>query len=149
MTSGYYVESYSSIKSILPDSSMCRVVFFWDVRNSLSIAFLPISDRYTTLIFVKNNYKMAAGAHFGCPKFTFDHISGNFRSIGHFGFPKFTFDGISGHFRSIQHFVIFLGGHFCCPKIILDRISDHFRSIGFFFACFTTGFQERQYKQEI
>ena len=35
---------------------------------------------------------MAAGGHFGCPKFTFDHISGHFRSIGHFGFPKFTFD---------------------------------------------------------
>ena len=24
-------------------------------------------------------YKMAAGGHFGCPKFTFDHISGHFR----------------------------------------------------------------------
>ena len=32
---------------------------------------------------------MAAVGHFGCPKFTFDRISGHFRSIGHFGFPKF------------------------------------------------------------
>ena len=59
---------------------------------------------------------MAAGAHTGCPKFTFDRISGHFRSIhnfilleifdimaavGHFGCPKFTYDWISGHFRSI------------------------------------------------
>ena len=44
---------------------------------------------------------MATVAHFGCPKITFDLISGNFRSIrnfffykmaavGHFGCPKFT-----------------------------------------------------------
>ena len=60
---------------------------------------------------------MAAVGHFGCPKFTFDRISGHFRSIrnliflemfdkmaavGHFGCPKFTFDHISGHFRSIR-----------------------------------------------
>ena len=52
---------------------------------------------------------MAAGAHLGCPKFTFDRISGHFRSIqnfffykmaavGHFGCPKFTLDNISGPF---------------------------------------------------
>ena len=29
---------------------------------------------------------MAAGAHFGCPKFTFDRISGHFRSIRNFIF---------------------------------------------------------------
>ena len=50
---------------------------------------------------------MAAGAHFGCPKFTFDVISGHFRSIGHFGCLKFTFDSNSGHFRSIQNFFFF------------------------------------------
>ena len=66
---------------------------------------------------------MAAGAHFGCPKFTFDRISGHFRSIrkfifldifcidkmaavGHFGCPKFTFDHISGHFRLIRIFLL-------------------------------------------
>ena len=74
-----------------------------DVRNSLSIAFLAISDRYATLFFLEIFDKMAAGGHFGCPKFTFDRISGHFRSIGHFGFPKFTFDRNSGHFRSIQN----------------------------------------------
>ena len=43
---------------------------------------------------------MADVGHFGCPKFTFDRISGHFRSIGHFGFPKFTFDlAISDRYR--------------------------------------------------
>ena len=87
-----------------------------DVRNSFLITFLAISDRYTTLICFEIFYKMAAVEHFGCPKFTFDGISGHFRSIrnlncfeifdkmaavGHFGCPKFTFNGISGHFRLI------------------------------------------------
>ena len=47
-----------------------------DVRNSLSIAFLAISDRYATLIVWEIFDKMAAVGHFGCPKFTFDRISG-------------------------------------------------------------------------
>ena len=64
---------------------------------------------------------MADVGHFGCPKFTFDRISGHFRSIGHFGFPKFTLENISGHFRLI--------GHFGCPKFTFDGISGHFRSI--------------------
>ena len=66
---------------------------------------------------------MAAVGHFGCPKLTFDRISGHFRSIlniiyffeifdkvaavGHFGCPKFTFDRISGHFRWIRNFIFF------------------------------------------
>ena len=78
-----------------------------DVRNSLSIAFLATSDRYATLIFLEIFDKMGAVGHFGCQKFTFDGISGHFRSIGHFGFPKFTFDRNSGHFRSIQNFIVF------------------------------------------
>ena len=57
---------------------------------------------------------MAAVGHFGCLKFTLDHISGHFRSIqnffsgGHFGCLKITFDLISGHFRSIRNFNFFL-----------------------------------------
>ena len=93
-----------------------------DVRNSLSIAFLAILDQYWIFIFLEFFYKMAAGAHFGYPKLTFDRISGHFRSIrnfiffeishkmaavGHFGCPKFTFDRISGHFRSILNFFFF------------------------------------------
>ena len=52
-----------------------------DVRNSLSIVFLVILDRYATLILFKFFDKMAAVGHFGCPKFTFEHISGHYRSI--------------------------------------------------------------------
>ena len=84
---------------------------------------------------------MADVGHFGCANFTFDRISGHFRSIrnfnffgfffdkmadvGHFGCPKFTFDRISGHFRSI--------GHFRFPKFTFDRNSGYFRSIRDFF----------------
>ena len=66
---------------------------------------------------------MAAVGHCGCLKFTFDRISGHFRSIrnflffldffykmaavGHFGSPKFSFDRISSHFRSIRNFIYF------------------------------------------
>ena len=105
-----------------------------DVRNSLSIAFLAISDRYTTLffrifltkrlllvilltfIFDSNSghfrsiqiFLVFFGGHFGCPKITFDCISGHFWSIGHIGCSKFTFDGIFGHFRSIRILIIVL-----------------------------------------
>ena len=59
-----------------------------DVQNSLSIAFLAISNRYATLFFIFD--KMAAVGHFGCPKITFDHISGHFRSIRNSYFFCFT-----------------------------------------------------------
>ena len=49
-----------------------------DVRNSLWITFLAILDQYRFFIFF---YKLAAGGHFGCPKITFDLISGHFRLI--------------------------------------------------------------------
>ena len=47
------------------------------VRKSQSIAFLPISDRYATIFFLEIFDKMAVVGHFGCPKFTFDRISGH------------------------------------------------------------------------
>ena len=50
-----------------------------DVQNSLSMDFFAISDQYETFFFFKTFYKMVAGAHFGCPKFTLDRISGHFR----------------------------------------------------------------------
>ena len=102
-------------------------------------------------------YKMAAGGHFGCPKFTFDHISSHFGSIGYLRCLKFTFDRISGHFRSISHFgcpkftfdaflaisesirIIFFNfwqngrrRPFWMSENNFDRISGHFRSIGHF-----------------
>ena len=84
---------------------------------------MSISDKYHNLNFCEFSNKMAAGAHFVCPKFTFDRISGHFRSIcnfilfeifykmaavGHFVCPKFTFDVISGHLRSILNFFFFI-----------------------------------------
>ena len=76
---------------------------------------------------------MAAVGHFGCPKFTFDRISGHFRSMqifldffykmaagGHLGCSNITFDCTSGHFRSI--------GHFGCLKFTFDSNSGHFFS---------------------
>ena len=41
--------------------------------------------------------------HFGCPKFTFDRISGHFRSIGHFGFP-IAIKAISDRYRIFTFF---------------------------------------------
>ena len=73
-----------------------------DVRKSLWIAFLTISDRLAILdvrwhfwpcqIHTELNYfclifdKMATGGHFGCPQITFDRFSGHFRSIRNFLF---------------------------------------------------------------
>ena len=55
-----------------------------DVRNSLWITFLAILDQYRFFLIFYFFYKMAAGGHFGCPKITFDLISGHFRSIHNF-----------------------------------------------------------------
>ena len=89
-----------------------------DVRKSLSVAFLSISDQYATFF-----YKMAAVGHFGCPKMTFDLISGHFRSIHNFNFVE-IFDKMAAV------------GDFGCPKFTLDHISGHFRSIQIFFLDF-------------
>ena len=79
---------------------------------------------------------MTTGAHFGCPKFTFDRISGHLKLIfliffykmaggAHFGCPKFTFDRNFFEIFDIMAAV----GHFGCPKFTFDLISDHFRSM--------------------
>ena len=77
---------------------LCRP--FWMSEIHFQSHFWPLQIDMQLAIFDK----MAAVGHFGCPKFTFDRISGHFRSIGHFGFPKFTFDHSSCHFRSIRNF---------------------------------------------
>ena len=51
--------------------------FGLDVQKSL----LTISDQYHNFYFCELFYTMAAG---GCPKLTFDRISGHFRSIRNF-----------------------------------------------------------------
>ena len=87
---------------------------FWMSKNHFRSHFRSIRNFFLNFV-----YKMAAVGHFGCPKFTLDHISGHFRSIqifqffykmaagGHFGCPKITFNLISIHFTSIRNFFFF------------------------------------------
>ena len=77
----------SNIVQITRSTFFVNVFLKWppvailDVQKSLLI----ISDQYHNFMFVIF-YKMVAGAHFGCPKFTFDGISGHFRSTHNFIF---------------------------------------------------------------
>ena len=71
--------------------SIPQFYFVWNlITKWLPAAILDVRD--TTLFFFGNFYfcdffnKMAAGGHFGCPNFTFDRISGHFRSIRNFIF---------------------------------------------------------------
>ena len=93
---------------------------FWMSENHFRSHFWSFQIDTQLYFFLEICDKMAAISHFGCPKFTFDRISGHFRSIVHFGFTKFTFDSNSGHFSSIQNFFFQRLNH--CPKII----SGHF-----------------------
>ena len=84
--------------AFLAISDRCKTLFFWeiltkwlpsailDVRNSLPIVFLAILDQCGIFIFLNFFDKMSAVGRFGCPKFTFDRISGHFRSIRKFNF---------------------------------------------------------------
>ena len=98
------------------------------------MAFLVISDRYTTLIFLEIFDKMAAVGYFGVRNslsIAFLAILDQYGNFccwnfwqngwrpGHFGCSKITFDGISGHFRSI--------GHFICLKFSFDSNSGPFQ----------------------
>ena len=106
-----YLLTFRSIRN-----SIFKILLKWplsailDVRKSLLITFLAISDRYGTLFFRRpfwmsaNHFRshfwpfqidtelFCFGGHFGCPQITFYRISGHFRSIGHFGCLKLTFD---------------------------------------------------------
>ena len=107
------------------------------------------SDRHATLIFDK----MAAVGHFGCPKFTLDHISGHFRSIqiffciffykmadvGHFGCPNLlsiAFLAISDRYATLICFWNFWQNGWRRPfwmsEIHFRSHFWHFRSIGHF-----------------
>ena len=112
----------------------------------VQISLLTISDQYHNIYFCDFFHKMAAGGHFGCPKLTFDGISGHFRSIWKFLFKIFLQNGHRCPFwMSEIHFwthfwpfqidtQLFLDvvGHFGCPKFTFDRISGYFRSINNF-----------------
>ena len=115
-----------------------------DVKQSLCIAFLTISDQYHNFyfceFFLQNGRRRPFwmsenhfGSHFWAFRIdtqltfflTFD--------VGHFGCPKFR------NFRSIRNFFLEIFdkmaavGHFGCPKFTFDRNSGHFRSIQNFF----------------
>ena len=87
---------------------------------------------------------MSGGAHFGCPKFTFDRISGHFRTIRNFNYlgnfgqngcrRQFSMSEIRfrSHFMALEIFYKMAAGHFRCSKIMFDCISGHCRSIGHF-----------------
>ena len=119
-----------------------------DVRKSLSIAFLAISDQYATLIFVCELFlQNGCSGNFGCPKITFGHISDHFRSIRNFFkilFTKWLPSAILDVWNSLwitflaildqyRFFIFFYKmaarGHFGCSKITFDLISGHFRPI--------------------
>ena len=84
-----------------------------DVRNSLWITFLAISDQYRFWIFFTKWLPVAILDFRKSFSISFLSISHWYATliflkfltmadVDHFGFPKFTFD--SGHFRSIQIF---------------------------------------------
>ena len=98
----------------------CFEIAILDVRKSLLISFLSISHLYATLFIFLNFDKMADVGHFGCPNFTFDRFSIHFTSIRNFNFFE-IFDKMADV------------GHFGCPQITFDRISGHFRSTTLFF----------------
>ena len=68
-----------------------------DERKSLSIAFLAISDKYATFIFLNKIHKMVAGGHFECPKINLDPLCLYFKSIRNFYF--FEIFSQNGHRR--------------------------------------------------
>ena len=93
-----------------------------DDRKSLSIAFLAISDQYSTFLFGFFFHKMAAGGHFGYiwPKITFDRISRHFQIntqlLFWWGFCSqngcqrpfwMTKNPFRSHFWSMRNFVFF------------------------------------------
>ena len=85
---------------------------FWMSQNHFRSHFWPFQINRKLFL---NFCKMAAGAHFGCPKFTFNRISGHFRSIRNFNF-----------FFEIFIFVIFFFTKWL-PAAILD-VENNFRS---------------------
>ena len=90
-----------------------------DDWKSLSIAFLAISDQYTTFIFfpqngcrrpfwmTENHFRMHFSPFQINMQFLFFIFFIKMAAAGYFGSPKITFDRISRHFRSIRNFDFF------------------------------------------
>ena len=128
---------------------------FWMFENHFRSHFWPFQIDTLLYFFFESFDKMAAVGHFGCPKFTLDHISGHFRTIQIFlnfftkWLPVAILDvqkSLSISFLSISHryaTLFFLEifdkmadvGDFGGPNLTFDRISGHFRSIRNFNFC--------------
>ena len=114
----------------IPQFLFCEFLFTkWlpaailDVRKSLSVAFLAISDQYETFISfiftkwpaapildVRNSLSIAFLAisdQYATLSLFFCEFVYKMAAGGHFVFPKITFGRISGHFRSIRNFNLF------------------------------------------
>ena len=120
-----------------------------DVRKSLSVAFLAISDQYATLIFLKFLTKWLTSAILDVRislSITFLAILDQYRFFLNFFLQngcRWPFWMSENHFRShfypfhndtqLLFFLKFLAmadvAHFGCPNFTFDRISGHFRSI--------------------
>ena len=122
-----------------------------DVRKSLSVAFLAISEQYKTffLNFVQNGrrrlfwiFKIHFRSHFWpfqidtqleFLKFLFLwKLFYKMAAGGHFGCQKNHFWSHFWPFQINTKLTIAVG-HFECPKFTLDHISGHFRSIQLFY----------------
>ena len=87
-----------------------------DIQNSLSMAFLAISDQYNP--YLKKTYLQNGRRRpFWMAEFSFE-IFDKMAAVGHFGCPRLTFDNISGHFRSIETFLFYFTKWL--PAAILD-----------------------------
>ena len=114
-----------------------------DVRKSLSVAFLSISDQYATffIFFLQNGCRRQIHfrSHFWLFWINTDFLKKFFTKwlpVAILDVPKSLSILISGHFRSIHNFFCFeifdkmaAVGYFGGPKFTLDHISGHFRSI--------------------
>ena len=110
---------------------------FWMSEIYFRLHFSPFRIKTQFSFFFM---KMAAGGHFGCPKFIFICISRHFRSKCNFHFffkmaagdhfrrSKFIFVCISRHFRSKRNFHFFskwpkqlheMLCHVCCDHVIV------------------------------
>ena len=108
-----------------------------DVRNSLSIAFLAISDRYATLFILEMFDKIAAVGHLDVR----NSLSIAFLAIldqnGIFFFWKFCTKWPPADILDVRKSLLIgfmaihfrLIGHFGCLKIPFNSNSDHFRSM--------------------
>ena len=104
---------------------------FWMCEFNFRSHFWPFSDRYATLFFFEFFYKMADVGHFGCLNFTFDRISGHFRSIRNLIFfwnfltkwLTLAILDVQNQFRSISLSIAFLA------------ISDRYATLFFFENC--------------